>query len=110
MSHLRSKLQLSLVFLAINLQLSLPALTGAEGLPSTEDTPEEILRTEIYTEARSPVDGKLLTAAEYIELQEDLAIAVQNFPPESQVSAKVRELIGLLKLRKTLRQIIPFIP
>ena len=38
-------------------------------LPPPEDTPEEVLRTEIFLTARSPVDGKPLTAAEYAQLQ-----------------------------------------
>ncbi|NET51390.1 MAG: hypothetical protein F6K09_22505, partial [Merismopedia sp. SIO2A8] len=46
-----------------------PALS----LPQPEDLPEEVLRTEIITEARSPIDGKPLTAAEYAQLQAQLA-------------------------------------
>ncbi len=74
-----------------------------------EDTPEEVLRAEIYTDARSPIDGKQLTAAEYTELMEKLR-SLDNIPPEDLVSPKVREVIDLLKLRKFLRQFIPFIP
>ena len=74
-----------------------------------EDTPEEVLRTEIYTDARSPIDGTQLSAAEYAELMEKLR-SLDNIPPEDLVSPKVREVIDLLKLRKFLRQFIPFIP
>jgi hypothetical protein len=74
-----------------------------------EDTPEEVLRAEIYTDARSPIDGKQLSAAEYTELMEKLR-SLDSIPPEDLVSPKVREVIGLLKLRKFLRQFIPFIP
>ncbi|NJM28603.1 MAG: hypothetical protein HC856_11155 [Pseudanabaena sp. RU_4_16] len=78
----------------------------AQNLPPVEDTPDEVLRTEIYTEARSPVDGKLLTAAEYLELKEELTAI--NIPPEAQVSPKVAEVIRLLKLRAFLKRILPF--
>ncbi|MBD2187606.1 hypothetical protein [Pseudanabaena mucicola] len=89
----------------------LPMLSNAEteNLQVEEDVPEEVLRTEIYTDARSPIDGKRLTAAEYVELMENLR-SLDNIPPEDLVSPQVREVINLLKLRKFLRQIIPFIP
>jgi len=73
------------------------------------DIPEEVLRAEIYTDARSPIDGKLLTAAEYVELMENLR-SLDRIPPEDLVSPQIQEVINLLKLRKFLRQIVPFIP
>ncbi|MBD2570899.1 hypothetical protein [Anabaena lutea] len=73
-------------------------------LPPPEDIPEEILRTEIITEARSPIDGKRLTAAEYAELQTQL----QTSPPP-KLDAKIRDQIFLLRLRKALLQIFPFL-
>ena len=73
-------------------------------LPPPEDIPEEILRTEIITEARSPLDGKPLDAAEYAKLQEELATA--KLP--AAVSPNVRELIFLLNIRKLFRIITPF--
>ena len=92
--------------------LAMPMISFAETLTiqsSQEDIPEEILRAEIYTDARSPIDGKQLTAAEYTELMEKLR-SLDSIPPEDFVSPKVREVIGLLKLRKFLKQFIPFIP
>ncbi len=73
-------------------------------LPPPEDTPEEILRTEIITAARSPVDGKPLTAAEYIQLQGQL-----QKRPTPTLNTKIRENIFLLRLRKTLLQLFPFL-
>jgi hypothetical protein len=90
----------------------MPMISLAETKPIPylqEDTPEEVLRAEIYTDARSPIDGKQLTAAEYTELMEKLR-SLDSIPPEDFVSPKVREVIGLLKLRKFLKQFIPFIP
>jgi len=77
-------------------------------IPISEDLPEEVLRTEIYTEARSPVDGSLLSATEYIELDQSLQERINDIPPRLLVSEKLQRLIDLLKLRKLIRQVIPF--
>ena len=73
-------------------------------LPSPEDVPEEVLRTEIILEGRSPVDGKPLSAAEYEELKAQLAQT--RFRPE--VNSDIQQLIFLLQLRKFFKTIIPF--
>jgi len=73
-------------------------------LPSPEDTPEEILRTEIFTEARSPIDGKPLNAAEYAQLQEQLQTR-----PAPRLDPRIRQNIFLLRVRKTLRLLFPFL-
>ena len=74
-----------------------------------EDIPEEVLRAEIYTDVRSPINGKLLTATEYVEIMDKLR-SLDSIAPEDLVSPKVREVVELLRLRKLLRQFIPFIP
>ncbi|BAS57568.1 hypothetical protein NIES2135_30660 [Leptolyngbya boryana NIES-2135] len=87
----------------------LTAALPATALPPPEDLPEEVARTEIITEARSPIDNKRLTAAEYADLQAQL----QQRPPENprdQVSPELRRTIGLLRLRKFIRTVFPFIP
>ncbi|HAZ46861.1 MAG TPA: hypothetical protein DCZ55_21000 [Cyanobacteria bacterium UBA11371] len=81
-------------------------MEAALALPPPEDTPEEVLRTEIITEARSPVDGKPLTAAQYAELKAQLE---NRQPQDPQVNPKLRELIFLLRLRHQIRLILPFI-
>ncbi|WP_445291735.1 hypothetical protein [Calothrix sp. 336/3] len=73
-------------------------------LSPTEETPEEILRTEIILEARSPIDGKPLTPAEYAELQAKL----QQSPP-IKLNSSLRQTVFLLQLRKTLFQFFPFL-
>lgn len=73
-------------------------------LPPPEDTPEEILRNEIITDGRSPLDNKPLTAAEYAELQAELAKS--KYPPE--LSPKIRQIILQLQLLKLIRTINPF--
>lgn len=74
-------------------------------LPPPEDTPEEILRTEIITEARSPIDGELLTAAEYAQLQ----ALLQEDPTDPVVAAQIQEIITLLRLRRAIRTFFPFL-
>jgi len=78
-------------------------LSPARALPPPSDIPEEILRTEILTEARSPVDGQLLTAAEYALLQGRL-----QSEPTSQIDSQIEEVIFLLRIRRAIRTIIPF--
>lgn len=74
-------------------------------LPPPEDIPEEVLRTEIILEGRSPVNGEPLTASEYVELEQQLA---QNaYPP--QLKSKIQHLIFLLRVRKLLKTFIPIL-
>lgn len=72
-------------------------------LPPPEDIPEEVLRTEIIIEARSPVDGKPLSPAEYALLKEN--IAESPFPP--QVSSKLQQIVFLLNILKFVRTVVP---
>lgn len=92
--------------LSIIFSLGFSFLTGdiSRALPPPEDIPEEILRREIITEARSPIDGKPVTAAEYAEIKAELAES--RFPP--QLDPELRHLIFLLRIRKMLRTITPF--
>ncbi|NHC34251.1 hypothetical protein [Scytonema millei] len=79
---------------------------SALALPPPEDTPEEVLRTEIFLTARSPVDGKPLTTAEYAQLQAKL----QTRPAPPTLNSQVREIVFLLQLRKAIRTFLPFLP
>ncbi|MHC5599603.1 MAG: hypothetical protein ACYTXC_27320 [Nostoc sp.] len=96
---------LSLVVISATL-VALSSYWGSAviALPPPEDIPEEILRTQIIIEARSPIDGRFLTAAEYIQLQAQL----QEVPPP-KLDPRIREQIYLLRLRKTLLQFFPFL-
>jgi hypothetical protein len=77
---------------------------AVSALPSPFDRPEEILRTEIITEARSPVDGKPLTAAQYAQIKTKLA--ENPFPAE--VNDNIKETIFLLNIRKLFKTLTPF--
>lgn len=78
---------------------------SAIALLPPEDIPEEILRTEIIIEARSPIDGKSLSPAEYAQLQAQ--IKTRPYPP--QLSPTVRDSVFLLRLRKILKTLFPFV-
>lgn len=96
---IRSLLGCLLVGLVMGI-LNAPVLA----LPPPDDVPEEILRTEIITDARSPVDGDRLTAAQYAELQEHL----QDSPPPI-LNPQVRQTIFLLQIRRAIRTVAPFL-
>ncbi|MBD2184540.1 hypothetical protein H6S82_12470 [Planktothrix sp. FACHB-1355] len=87
---------------AVLLALSAPILA----LPPPEDTPEEVLRTEIITGARSPIDGKPVSAAEYAQLSASLREPQFQRP---QVDPEVQHLIFLLRLSYPLRKLFPFL-
>ncbi|NJL87289.1 MAG: hypothetical protein HC886_17015 [Leptolyngbyaceae cyanobacterium SM1_1_3] len=78
----------------------------AQALPPADDVPEEVMRNEIILEARSPIDGKPLTLAEYAELQAELAALPEN----PLISSEIRQNIFLLRVRRAARRILPFIP
>jgi hypothetical protein len=83
--------------------LILPMGREAQALPPPEDIPEEVVRTEIITEARSPLDGSPVTAAEYAEQTAQLQTApYPPIPPQ-----QFRDLVVLLQIRRLLR---PFLP
>ncbi|HEY9850619.1 MAG TPA: hypothetical protein V6D28_14225 [Leptolyngbyaceae cyanobacterium] len=82
------------------------AVRPAFSLPPAEDIPEEVLRTEIVIEARSPIDGKPLTPAEYAELKAELE-RIPSQPP--QVNPEIQHLIFLLRVSEPLRKLFPFV-
>ncbi|BAY82281.1 hypothetical protein NIES267_17600 [Calothrix parasitica NIES-267] len=79
--------------------------TPVVAFPPEEDISEEILRTEIILEARSPIDGKPVSVAEYAQLQAQLK--TRPYPPI--LSPKVRETVFLLRLVKILKTLFPFV-
>lgn len=73
-------------------------------LPPPEDIPEEILRGEIVTEGRSPIDGHPLTLQEYVQLREE--ISQGKFPPN--LSEELRYQVFMLQLLHFLDTFTPF--
>ena len=85
--------------------------TPAIALPPPEDLPEEILRTDIITEARSPIDGQPITPAEYAQLQlqqPELWTNNPNLPTETQAFSATSHIINKYPIRDLLRQMFPF--
>lgn len=73
----------------------------------SEEIPEEVLRSEILLDGRSPLTGELLTATEYAELQTEIEKLNAVTP---QVAPKLRNLVGLIKLRKFIKTVLPIVP
>lgn len=92
--------------IGVAIAFNAPSYKSAVALPPPEDTPEEVLRTEIILEARSPIDGKPLSAAQYAELQAQLQ--TRSTPPK--LNPIVRDRIFLLRFRKAIRTFLPFLP
>jgi hypothetical protein len=78
----------------------------AGNLPLNDDVPEEVLRAEIITEARSPVDGRALSAGDFAEL---VVITKEKLDRDTVISAtsgsKLKETLLLLRLRGFLRSV-----
>jgi hypothetical protein len=95
---------MNLKLLALINLVSLFSSSHSLALPPPGEIPEEVLRTEIILEGRSPVDGQPLSAAEYEELQADLAQSA--YRPE--LESDVQQIIFLLQIRKFFKTVIPF--
>jgi hypothetical protein len=80
---------------------------AAESPAIEPDLPEEVLRSEILLDGRSPFDGRRLAATEYTELQQEIEQANEVEP---QVASKIRRLIGLIKFRKFIKRVLPIVP
>ncbi|WP_083260365.1 hypothetical protein A5482_002190 [Cyanobacterium sp. IPPAS B-1200] len=76
---------------------------GVKALPPPEEIPEEVLRTEIIVEGRSPLDNQPLSAQEYAQLQQSLRES--KYSPA--LSEDVRHTVFLLQLLKMFRTFNP---
>lgn len=75
-------------------------------LPPDNDIPEEVLRAEIITEARSPIDGKALSAVEFAELVVNTRLQIERENAATAAnSPKLKETLFLLRLRGFLRSV-----
>ncbi|PSF34596.1 hypothetical protein C7H19_18580 [Aphanothece hegewaldii CCALA 016] len=99
-----NKTQIKQICLSFILILS--EVPTALALPPAEDLPEEVLRTEIILEGRSPINGQPLSPAEYALLEEQLATSI--YPP--QINSQIRHLIFLVRIRKVIKTVVPFFP
>jgi hypothetical protein len=100
-------IRLSSLLLSVPLgwQVAMP-MVYAEPLTTPTDLPEEILRAEIITEARSPIDGRALSASEFVELAIDTEQQLSRAAATGAVrNPKIKETIFLLRLRGFLRSV-----
>jgi hypothetical protein len=73
---------------------------------TTEDIPEEVLRAEIITEARSPIDGKPLSAIDFAELVVQVEQkTVQDDATASLQNSSIKNLLFLVRLRGFLKSV-----
>jgi hypothetical protein len=72
-------------------------------LPAPEDVPEEVLRTQIITEGRSPIDGTAVTATEYATIEQ--ALTEHRLPPN--INAEIQHTIFLLRVLKLFKTVNP---
>jgi hypothetical protein len=100
---------------AIASAVSIAAIADpASALPPPEDLPEEILRTEIITEARSPVDGRPLTPSEYATVENPVQTArfgrsrPRTTIAEPPDAIAPEPIVEQLPVREILRSIFPF--
>lgn len=99
----RGQRVVGLTTMTSGLWLGLAIAVGA--LPPPEEVPEEVLRTEIITEGRSPISGEVLSAAEYAQLEAELQRADIQQAPDS-----LRSLIFLLQVRRVIQPVLPVLP
>ena len=78
----------------------------ANNLLPDADIPEEVLRAEIITEARSPINGKALSAQDFAEL---VVNTKQQLDRDDAIAAttnhKFKEAVLLLRFRGFLRSV-----
>jgi hypothetical protein len=105
---MQSQLKIRLSALLLSVPLGWHAIPQARAVPilPPTDLPEEVLRAEIITEARSPIDGKALSASEFVELAIDTERQLNRAEADGAVrNPKLRETIFLLRLRGFLRSV-----
>ncbi len=96
-----STLMLAIALLPTAAIASPPPETSGEVSP---EIPEEVLRTELILEGRSPLDGSLLSPEDYAALEQQLT-QPQNGP--LPVSSELRSLVFQLKLLDLLKRVLP---
>jgi hypothetical protein len=73
---------------------------------SAQDIPEEMLQTQITTEASSPLTGLAQSATRRATEQKQLQVAAAEVPP--LLTPSIYRSVELLRLRKLLKNFLPF--
>jgi hypothetical protein len=87
--------------------IAVPTVAQTTSPTPANEIPEEVLQTEVITSGRSAIDNQPLTATQYAE-QKTAIDRANQVPP--QLSSKLRNTVALLKLRKFIKTVLPFIP
>lgn len=104
--RLNPRTKLLWLSLSIAASSQLLPIAKANALPPTSDIPEEILRSEIITEARSPIDGKPLSAAEFAELVVNIQQQqIRDAGKTAVANPQIKNVLFLLRLRGFLRSV-----
>jgi hypothetical protein len=91
---------------SIVLTWSIAMPVSAETVAPDSEIPEEVLRAEIITEARSPIDGSALSATEFAELVVNTKQQLDLANASAAVSdSRYKELLFLIRLRGFLKSI-----
>jgi hypothetical protein len=93
--------------LILGAPIAVPTVAQTTAPTAAIEIPEEVLQTEVITSARSPIDNQPLTATQYAELKTEID-RTNQVPP--RLSPKLRNTIALLKVRKFIKTVLPFIP
>jgi hypothetical protein len=90
----------------ISIALVIVATSPPMASIAATDIPEEVLRAEIITEARSPIDGRPLSAGEFAELVTQVEARIDR-DVSSTVADKpeFKDLVFLLRLRGFLKSV-----
>jgi hypothetical protein len=72
------------------------------------DIPEEVIQLSIYENASSQLDGQPQSSSEQALEQQQLRIPPEEVP--APLAPKIKQTVGLLRLRKLIKSLIPFFP
>ena len=97
---------LSSITVSIVLGSGSPAEEAQQWLPPEEEIPEEVLRTELILEGRSPIDGSLMSPEDYAALEAELQ---QRQTAPLPVDSELQSLVFQLKLLNLLKSVFPFL-
>lgn len=89
------------------IEMGAQRISLAQSETDTQDVPEEMLQTQITTEANSPLTGLTQTASNNAQEQKQLQVAAAEVPP--RLAPNVYRALELLRLRKLLKSFLPFL-
>jgi hypothetical protein len=85
--------------LTIDCLLTIALASPVKALPPVDDRPEEVLRGEIITDARSPLYGESLSAGQY----QELLVALAREDRGRISNPGILNTVRLLRIRALLR-------